>query len=149
MKRVPPGDGRFINRYESTDPEDLKALIANGAIWHAGNNAKQRAVAAILAGIAELPEHVPEYVRAYIEARRAELLRGGVPGDGQVVGAPAPQHATEARDWECPAHGAANLVTLTSRMGRVYRSCTVSECEEFEGGGNPPSAEAAVQDVPC
>jgi hypothetical protein len=35
--------------------------------------------------------------------------------------------------WECPVHGATNLVVLTSkRTQRKYRSCTVTGCMNFE-----------------
>jgi hypothetical protein len=34
--------------------------------------------------------------------------------------------------WVCPKHGADNLLTITSRKGRVYRTCTTTNCPEFE-----------------
>ena len=35
--------------------------------------------------------------------------------------------------WVCPQHGTDNLVTLTARKsGRVYQSCAVANCEQFE-----------------
>lgn len=38
--------------------------------------------------------------------------------------------------WACPAHGDADVVTLRSRRGRVYGSCTAgprrNPCGEFE-----------------
>jgi len=41
-------------------------------------------------------------------------------------------HVTNVDGWVCPKHGDTDIVTLTSRNNRVYRSCNVPTCKQFE-----------------
>jgi hypothetical protein len=47
---------------------------------------------------------------------------------------PKPEAVAGDAGWQCPTHGTAALVTLTSREGRKYRACREGRCALYEKG---------------
>jgi len=45
---------------------------------------------------------------------------------------PDPKLVMPTSGWACPSHGYTILKTLTSRAGRVYRSCVAQDCGRYE-----------------
>ena len=71
--------------------------------------------------------------RLSAEAQAAVFKGDYVPAAKEVFGdmlADVPTAADET--WLCPTHGRGNLVSNTSRKGRVYLMCTVTGCGQFE-----------------
>jgi len=73
-----------------------------------------------------------DYIIKACDAVEASLSPAGrVPVNPVAfVEADEPVAVISPTGWSCPEHGDASLVTLTSRKGRTYRSCT--SCMEFE-----------------
>lgn len=81
-------------------------------------------------------DKVPQEVADYI-LRTRDKPTVGPPDDESLPYAPESEPEPEpepvqAVPWTCPIHGTDDLLTLTSRKGRVYQCCTAADCEEFE-----------------
>ncbi len=60
-----------VMRYDAANPEDLRVLVENGAIWRAGPRAQQAAIEALVAGTLPMNDRVPPEVARFIKSQQS------------------------------------------------------------------------------
>jgi hypothetical protein len=125
---------RQTRHYDLDDPADLVTMVQYGLIWK--TQYAQMGVDAVRSGKVALADcrNMPDNIRALLEDgesdRRGEPMLAALADDPPAAlrePMPVPGSVT---GWECPTHKVEFVVTLTSRLGRVYGSCT--KCDQFE-----------------
>lgn len=59
----------FVN-YDTSNPEDVIALVNNGMIWKMGHHAQDLGIMALVSGKAQMNDKVPPQIAAYVKARQ-------------------------------------------------------------------------------
>lgn len=64
---VPSGT---VQRFDTSNPDDLAFVVANGLVWTAGQESQQAAVDALIAGTLPMNDRVPPQIVAAIAQAR-------------------------------------------------------------------------------